>query len=174
MKEQSVGQKTVERSEYYAHGIDAIREEEPELADSILNAEKKVSKQSIQDIGKAEPEKKHEMIQAVKEGRPYKEPEEKPVIRKTPEERKQYKEEMKKVAEAVAELFDETEPIGYTVDSLLYDIKINSEPFIRLVRQMVERNKEICIENKETVIRTIHENIVSKIEEIEKEIEGYE
>ena len=40
MKEQHVGQKTVERSEQYAKGIDAIREVEPELADSILKTDR--------------------------------------------------------------------------------------------------------------------------------------
>jgi hypothetical protein len=174
MKEQNVGQKTVERAEYYAHGIDAIREKEPELADSILNGEKKVTKQSIQDIGKAEPEKQEEMIQCVKEGKPYI-PTSKPVItRRSQEEIQKEKEELKAISDVTSEMFETEGEAEYTIDSLLYDIEINSTPFIRLLTQMVETNKELCKANKAMVIREIHKNTVIKIMEIEKEIEGYE
>lgn len=43
-KEYGVGQGTVQRAEIYANGIDAIREEDPELADEILTSRKKVKK----------------------------------------------------------------------------------------------------------------------------------
>lgn len=56
MAEQNVGQKTVERAEYYAHGIDAIRDANSELADSILNGDKKIAKAVIQEIGRADDE----------------------------------------------------------------------------------------------------------------------
>ena len=176
MKEQNVGQKTVERSEHYAHGIDAIREEEPALAESILKAETKVSKVAIQDIGQAKPEYRPEMIQAVKDGTPItaKEIEErKEEERESKDEKKKRREDMKAIREAANELF---KPITaeYNIDSLLKDIENNASPFVRLFRQIVEGNKGLCAANKETVTTTIHTNIILKIEELEKEILSYE
>ena len=176
MNEQGVGQKTVERSEYYAHGIDAIREAEPALAESILKAETKVSKVAIQDIGLAKPEYRPEMIQAVKDGTPItaKEIEErKEEERESKADKRKRREDMKAIREAANELF---KPITaeYNIDSLLKDIENNASPFVRLFRQIVEGNKGLCAANKETVTTTIHTNIILKIEELEKEILSYE
>lgn len=172
--EQGVGKTQVKDSYQFAKGIDAIREVDNEMADSILTGEKKVTKHEIQSIGKAQPEDRTEMIQCVKEGKPYI-PHTKPVIvRRSQEEIQKEKEEMKAISEVASELFDTEQEAEYTIDSLLSDIEINSAPFIRLLSQMITANKELCKENKATVIRQIHKNTVIKIMEIEKEIEGYE
>lgn len=156
-KEQKVGQGTVQRAEDFAHGIDAIRETEPELADSILTAETKATQQAIMEIGKSKPEERQELIQSVKDGKC-----------------KQRKGKIEVITEAAEEMFETPKPIEYGIQSFIQDIETNSAPFIRLLRQMVTANKEICISNKAEVIKEIHNSTIAKIEEIEKEIEGYE
>ena len=171
-QEQKVGKGTVNRAYEYSRGIDAIKEEEPELAESLLKAETKVSKTSIQEIGIAKPEEQSEMIQALKGG----EKPEKPVVqRRSKEEIKKEKEDMQEIGSIWDEMRKEETQAEYTVNSLLQDIELNvSMPFVRLLRQYIESNRSICTQNKQAVVKAIHENITVKVDEIEKEIEGYE
>ena len=51
-KELGIGERTVRDNEKYADGISAIREEEPELADSILKGQMTVKKADVMEIAK--------------------------------------------------------------------------------------------------------------------------
>lgn len=51
-KELGIGQKTVERAEQFAKGVDTLREVSPEAADKVLNGNAKVTKKAVADIAK--------------------------------------------------------------------------------------------------------------------------
>jgi hypothetical protein len=174
--ELGIGKGTLIRATQFARGIDAIKECEPEFAEKILNAETKIPHTEIQKIGVAEPEDRSGMIQSLKEeGRAIRKPIEKKEEKKESKEEKQKRlDEIRAIKEVAGELFEPPKEIRYTIDSLVKDIENNAVPFIRLFRQIVEGNKKLCVVNKGMVIKAIHENIITKIEEIEKEIEDYE
>lgn len=69
--ELGIGASTVERSEKYSKGIDAIREQEPEIADSILKGELPVTKAAVMSLAKEtdEPTLRHK-IEMLKAGEP--------------------------------------------------------------------------------------------------------
>lgn len=156
-KDFGVGVGTIERDIQFVRGLDAVREEDPELADNILNGTEKVSKVDVTFIGKAKPEERKELIKTVKSG-----------------ERLKKREELKEIANIANDLFGDSTPYSYSIDELIRDIRNNCLPFVRLLSSMVSQNKELCMANKEKVIETIHENTIMKIKEIEKEIGYYE
>jgi hypothetical protein len=68
-KEQGVGQKTVERAEHFAKGLDAIREVSPAAADKVLDGKSGVSKQTIAEMRNADNEEVKEVAKAIEEGK---------------------------------------------------------------------------------------------------------
>lgn len=69
-KEQGVGQKTVERAEHFAKGVDAIREVSNEAADKILSGKAETTSMTeVAGIRNASPENVKEFAEAVVEGR---------------------------------------------------------------------------------------------------------
>ena len=178
MQEQNVGSRTVQRSEHFAHGIDAIRARAPELADAILSDQTDVMKKDVQLIGKADPAVQPSLIDALKRnGRlplPKPKSHSKEVKKETREERRKAREDLEEIRSIADELFEPPAPLTYTLDSLLRDIRNNAVPFVRLFRQIAEDNRSLCAANRETVISSIHENVTTKMMELEKEIDGYE
>ena len=178
MQEQNVGFSTVERSEYFAHGIDAIRSQAPELADAILSDQIDVMKKDVQAIGRAEPADQPSLIDSLKRnGRlPLPKPKSrtKEVKKETREDRRRAREDLREIHSIADELFEPPAPLTCTLDSLLRDIRNNAVPFVRLFRQIAEDNRSLCAANRETVISSIHENVTRKMMELEKEIDGYE
>lgn len=69
--EQGIGKETVKRAEKFSHGIDAIREQEPEVADSILKGELPVKKADVMELSKEKDEPTlREKIEKLKKGEP--------------------------------------------------------------------------------------------------------
>lgn len=69
--EQGIGKETVKRAEKFSQGIDAIREQEPEVADSILKGELSVKKADVMELSKEKDEPTlREKIEKLKNGEP--------------------------------------------------------------------------------------------------------
>lgn len=153
MAEQNVGQKTVERSEYYAHGIDAIREVEPKVADAILMGEKKVSKKDIQAIGKATPENRPAMIESVAMGDPVK-CVKKQNARKNEGATRENRALAMEVRNIISGMSDDTE-MKYTIDHLTEQMSMNAEQFVRSLNNLVTDHADLCEMNRKTVTETL-------------------
>lgn len=73
-KELGIGNGTVLRAKDFAKGIDAIREQEPEVADSILKGELPVKKADVMELSKEKGEPTlREKIERLKKGEPIRE-----------------------------------------------------------------------------------------------------
>lgn len=68
-KELGVGQRTVERAEKFAKGVDALHEVSPEAADKVLRGKAKVTKGEVANIAGADPELQQEAAQAIEKGK---------------------------------------------------------------------------------------------------------
>lgn len=66
--EMGVGFKTVERSEHFAKGVDAIREQSPKAAEKILQGGSGVTKNIVQRAQKMESEQVKELAKAIEAG----------------------------------------------------------------------------------------------------------
>ena len=153
MQEQHVGQKTVERAETFAKGIDDIRQTDSALADEILTAKKKVKKIDVMALAKAEPEKKKEMIDKIKSG--------KPLAEMKPEDQ---------VITAIVENMRSDDEIVFTADNLVGQITVNADSFIRTLSNILMEHADICNDNRMIVIKTIDDKITKRIEQIKERL----
>ncbi len=154
-QEQKVGPATVKRAEDYAIGIDVIRKEEPELAESILKAEKKVPKANVIAIAKANQEEQNEMIQEIKD---------RGTIRKRSKNTS-----TKEIGNIVETMSDDTS-IMYTIHMMREQIRLNAETFIRSLSNLLKDHSDIYAENMTAVNEEI-DNIISKINQLKGDIE---
>lgn len=150
--ELNVSPATVIRAEMYVDGIEAIREEDPELADSILNSKKNVSKQTIRDIGKARPEVREMMIDDIRNDR----------------KKRITKAETKEMLGIVETLSDETS-MEYTIDHLTEQISMNAESFIRSLTNLLKDHADVC-ENNLLVVTESLDKIMISITKIKRSV----
>ena len=132
-KEQGVGQKTVERAEHFAKGLDAIREVSPAAADKVLDGKSGVSKQTIAEMRNADSEEVKEVAKAIEEG--------KPVSRKPRPMSPQMKDFSKKLLDVVSEM--ENINKAYTLDDAIRDLNSAEDVFINQIEFVLEERKEV-------------------------------
>ena len=155
-EENHIGPASVKRAEYYARGIEAIRKEEPKLADSILKAEKKVSKNSVIEVGLAEPEDREEMIQEIAERN---------TVRKRSKNRS-----TAEIESLVDTMTDDENVMKYTVHMMKEQIKLNADMFIRSLSNMLHDHNDLYAEHAGEINQEIDE-IIRKIEKLKGDIE---
>ena len=151
-KENNVSSSSVLRSERFSKGIDSIREQDEEFAETILKADKKVSKKSVEDIGQANPTARVEMIKALKNGGESK--------------KKRGNCDQKDLNSIVNSLTDDT-PMTFTVNMLTEQIRFNAEAFIRSLCNLLDDHKDLCRENTKRISNSIEciANEIMKIKE---------
>lgn len=132
-KEQGVGQKTVERAEHFAKGLDAIREVSPAAADKVLDGKSGVSKQTIAEMRNADNEEVKEVAKAIEEG--------KPVSRKPRPMSPQMKDFSKKLLDVVSEM--ENTNKTYTLDDAIRDLNSAEDVFINQIEFVLEERNEV-------------------------------
>lgn len=132
-KEQGVGQKTVERAEHFAKGLDAIREVSPAAADKVLDGKSGVSKQTIAEMRNADGEEIKEVAKAIEEG--------KPVSRKPRPMSPQMKDFSKKLLDVVSEM--ENTNKAYTLDDAIRDLNSAEDVFINQIEFVLDERKEV-------------------------------
>lgn len=160
-KEIGVGHATVSRAEEFSRGIDAIREEDSELAEDILSSRKKTNLDCVRRVAKANPEEKKEFISAIREGK-----------RITSDPVQRYKPQRADLAgiRSIIDSMTSSESAEYTVDNLVEQIGFNSDAFIRTISNLVMDHADICNENSEIITRTIDEKITDRINQIKERL----
>lgn len=156
-KEIGVGQKTVERAEKFAKGVDALREVSPEAADMVLNGKAKVTKADIQEIGKAEQEDVEAAATAILNEMSISPlPTAKKVTKvriKTPEDM----ENLQRIEAIVNEMYDPTAITEFTIDFLLEDIEVNGQIYVELLANTLkDRENLVTDENKPRIVAAIN------------------
>lgn len=152
-EELNISPASVIRAEMYVDGIEAIREEEPELADAIISSKKHVSKQTVRDIGKAHPVARKQMIDDIKNDR----------------KKKITKAETKELI-GIAETLTDDGNMEYTVDHLTEQIRINADAFIRSLSNMLMDHKDLCNEHQDKITKAIDESITERINQIKERL----
>ena len=160
MAEQGVGQKTVERAEHFAKGIDAIRVNNEHLAEDILNDKVKVKKIDVITVGQAKPDERSGMIDAIKNGEPLPKR-----TKKHDGASKKNREDSAQIQKSVQSLTDEVS-VDYTIDHLEEQIKLNSEAFIRALTNLLTDHADMCKSNKERITSIIENSVTKEIEKI--------
>lgn len=154
-KENGVGTATVKRAEDYAKGIEEIRKEEPELADEILKAEKKIPKINIIEVAKANPDERKEMIQELKESGTV---------------RKRSKNVSTQEIENLADSMADDSVMEYTIGMMKEQIRFNSDAFVKSLSNLLKDHSDLWGKHQEEVNGVIDE-VICKIEKIKGDIE---
>lgn len=152
-KERGIGTRTVESAGCYAKGIDAIREEEPELAEAILKAERKLSKKDVEAVGKAHPAAQKAMIESIRTGEA--------------EKKSRPKGDTKKISSIVESMTDDTS-MAYTIKHLTEQIRINSEAFIRSLSNLIMDHTDIANRHQAEIVQAIDESVTNRINQIKE------
>ena len=153
--EQGVSSATVKRSEAYAKGIEAIREREPELAESILKAEKKVPKIAVIEVAKAEPEDRDEMIDDI--------------IGLNIQKRRSKNATTKEIGSIVDTLSDDT-VMEYTVSMMKEQIRLNADAFVRSLANLLSDHKDLYAKHEKEINAEI-DCIINNINKLKGDIE---
>ena len=158
-QEQGVGQKTVERAEQFAKGVDALRKVSPEAADKVLEGKSKITKGAVAELKTAPEAEVKEFAEAVNEGKPLKAKQPRPMS-------PQMKDFTKKLADVVAEM-ENTEK-AYGLDDAIRDLNSAEDMFINQVEFVLEERKEVIASDergKEQVIGFI-ESVINDLNEM--------
>jgi len=161
-EEQGVNSSTVQRAEHYAHGIDAIRDEAPEMAESILTGDKKIPKMVIQEIGKTTSEDRKPLINSVVAGINTSGPRDRTGSTR---ENRTFKKEINTIIESMS---DNT-PMDYTIDNLTEQISCNADSFVGMISNLIMDHRDVCNENMDKVVEAIS-GIIEKIEKIKERL----
>ena len=159
-KEFGVSPRTVDAAFAYSKGIDAIKKEDPNLADDILTGKISVTHKAVESIRNIDQPEIKSTIKAIKDG----------TFRKCPTKKT---EEEKKELNDIARRAEQSRTVStYTpeIKDLVRDLKNNSAPYIRLLNQMISGYKGVIKGNSEIVLNTIKECIEDEIEKIKEKI----
>lgn len=171
-EELGIGNGTIMRAKEYATGIDAIREQDPELANSILNGNQKADKIEVRNVGKASEEDRPVMIQQIKQGQkftpvavPDKIEAEKPkaITSGSTNARNLHN----SIVEVVESMYDKN-PIKFTLNDLYDEIRWNAESYIGVLTHTIQDHPQLIEAYKGEVKAYIAENVTMKIKEIEE------
>ena len=169
-KEFGVGATKVYDAYKFSQGIDAIREQDPALADSILKAEKRVTKADVMSIATAKDENRTEMIEELKQDKPKPIRTAKPKPGKTKEEREADEQLKKNISNTVDQLVNGT-PIEATVDDLLSLIQDVADAAVSSLRSILNSQKKIVTGNKETITESIADIFSRAIEKVKENLQ---
>lgn len=158
-KEFGLKEKSVRRAEQFAKGIDAIREESPDLAMSILTGEKNVRKSDVRAIGAAT-EDRLGMIESIMNGRS--------IDGRSEVERTCDRTSGREIREIISAMSDDSD-MEYTIEHLVDQIRVNADGFVRMLRNLIGDHSDLCKNNMKIVLKTIHDEVISPVEQMIKE-----
>ena len=162
-KEQGVGQKTVERAEHFAKGLDAIANVSKEAAEKILKGGTRVAKSDVSEMREATNEEVKEFADAVNRGELPKKRDGKWATRET---RDRYA-KIRDIAEQMG-----TEQRGTTFDDVLRLLEAAESDFISKVERMIESEKNnITADGRwPDVLEGYFDSAISDINELKERI----
>ena len=173
-KELGIGSTSVERSEKYANGIDAIREVNPGTADAILTGNMKARYKDVQAIGKASPEERQHMIRQIERGEkltPVDVPDKILINVKSENYKgsgtKAERERLVEIAKAASENYTDAPKI--TIEDITQEIILDGRQFIRIVKNTLEIHRELIAQNRDKFLSAI-DQIMNEIEKAKGDI----
>lgn len=157
-EELGIGAKTVERSEKFAKGIDAIRNVNPDAADKVLGGKTDVRKQDIMAVPTMPQSEVKAVTQAILDEVPVKKRADKPKnTGRSAADRELYR----IINEANAELEDNDRPDTFTIEDMIRLIRTNGKNYVNVLTMDLSTKKHLLTdaESKRLVFETIAEII---------------
>lgn len=143
----------IRRAGEFYNGMNAIEEEDRELAEQIKAHKKNVPDAEVARIGKARPEVRKQLIDDVRNNR----------------KRKITKAETKELNGIASTLSDEN-VMEYTIDHLTEQIRMASETFIRSLSNLIMDHKDLCNSHTAEVVLAIDGSVTENINKIKERL----
>ena len=160
-KELGVGQKTVERAEKFAHGVDALQEVSPEAANKVLNGEARVKKQDIIALAESEPEQIDFIADAIVNDVPISKPKKQTMPNGNSTEMREL---YRMIDEAYAPMIDADREVVHTIEDLVAEIEINGESYVRVLKSTLACYADIIKgEEKKQMVSMAISHIIQEI-----------
>lgn len=163
-KDLGINEKTIRRAEHFAKGVDKVREVSKEAADKILQGESGASKSVVSEMKDANEKELQDFAEKVLSG-----------DAKTLKPKGYTKADRKDRAETeavVADLYETSTVMKMTVETLVDEISINAEQYVRTLRNLLTDNSTLLtLENKPIVAEAIQTQIINKILQLKGLIE---
>jgi hypothetical protein len=141
---------TVERAEYFARGIDALKDVSPKAADKVLNSKTGVTKTDVRELAKAEHEIVEAFAKAIEENK-------KPVRPKRPPKTEEEKRDLAEIEAIMRDMRDPTTTPEFTIDFLIEDIELNGQTYVELLANTIADRKNLATdENKPLIVAAIN------------------
>lgn len=190
-KEYGIDGRSVRRAEKFSKGIDAIREEFPETANSILKGELPVSKTDVMEIAKeSDKPTLREKIEKLKAGEPIREKkpqqptariiQSEPIIIPAKVESEKPREFMagtrenrelnRKIREGIAMMYDTERDTSYTLKNLIDSMKGTFEMYLRTISSFYQDHKELYTKGNKSEIDSVYKELIDEIKKIKEEI----
>ena len=141
---------TVERAEYFARGIDALRDVSQKAADKVLNSKTCATKADVRELAKAEPEIVEAFAKAIEENK-------KPVRPKRPPKTEEEKRDLAEIEAIMRDMRDPTTTPEFTIGFLIEDIELNGQTYVELLANTIADRKNLATdENKPLIVAAIN------------------
>lgn len=169
-REFGVGRRTVRRASAFAKGVDALKSVSSDAAGKVLKGEAAVTKEEIRDIQKLPQETVEELAKAILHGDPIP----RQMINRGPkpggwtEEERRLQDETEAI---VADMYDRQTIPEYTIESLVYEIQLCAEEYLRQIRHTFDDRIEILTdENKPIIADAIGHYLIDEFEKLRGEL----
>lgn len=160
-KEQGVGQKTVERAEHFAKGVDAIAEVSKEAAHKILDGKSTATKSAVSELKDATKEEVKQFAESVLA--------DKPIKAKPRPQSKELKEFNKKLNDIVETM--ENGGAEYTIDDAVCDLNSAEDTFLMQIRfVLTERKSVIHTERGREEFEHFIKSVIDDLNELKGEL----
>lgn len=168
-KELGVGQKTVERAEKFAKGIDKIAEVSPEAAGKILAGNSGINKAAVMDLVKRNEDEVKEFAESVVSGEAKQQKKKRsgnPASLVPGGFTKEEREQRERIEKIVNNMYDTESEKMFTVENFIEELTSNGEAYVsQLGNSLLDHNNLITVETLESIDKAV-ERIIKKIEKV--------
>lgn len=169
-KELGIGRATVERSEKFHDGIDAIREMSKEAADKVMGGGSGITKKAVMSFPTMSREEKELIANGILSGK---------IAVRHQKPDSEYKSKSKSDRESRAEteaivrdMYDLSTVPEFTIDFLIEDIQANGKNYVNLLRNtLADRSSLLTEENKPRIAEAIETYVIAEIRKIKELVE---
>jgi len=150
--------RSVQRAEKYSQGIDTLKDVSPDAAEKVLTGRSNVTKKTIKDLPRMEPEEVEAVASSIVNGGP--------IPRQKGNRKCKTKIDSDNPVELdgiIADMYDRSTVPEYTADSLIYEIKLCADEYVKQIQHMLQdRSKVLTTESKPQIADTIDRYIIEE------------
>lgn len=169
-REVGMSDRNVRRAEKFAKGVDAIRSVSPEAADKVLQGGTGITKTTVSELPKAEPEQVEKIAEQVVSGSTIDKIKSHEKRKPEPKSNSEYAETRRTFAKIgeVSDIISSNRGNAYTLDDAIAEMKVIEQEFLDKARRVLQIRRDV-INGDKRMLKLIYQ-FADDIEELKEEI----